>query len=256
MSRELTQLYPIQNILKYEFYLDIWGVLHYMYENNIIITGSVITYSIHQWEHFDSDLDLWVPPCDYDKKYSLHLLLNSNGYLLSNTDYSNSNDNTEFSKNFEMVSHYYKCYSHGFYKKIDVVYTKIDPEEILKNSDITLNMNFAKVINVNNRLNIEINSLNETAKMDLINRKLNLNPTQIENIFLNQYEATKKKQRFDKYNHRGFEADPVMKDTYYELLDKFISGDNVKSENNLGLSQETIELIRELSSYANRQINI
>lgn len=231
MSREIIQKYPIQNILKYEFYLDIWGLLHYMYENNIIITGSVITYSIHQWENFDSDLDLWVPPCDYEKKYSLHILLQSNGYFLVNTDYSNENDNTEFSKNFEMVSHYYKYYDNTYYKKIDVVFTRVKPEDILQNSDITINMNYARVINTNNKLSIEINSLNEIAKKDLTEKKLNINMSQLDNMFLNSYEATKKKQRYEKYNLRGLESDPVIKDTYYELLDKFISGNDLKSEN-------------------------
>ncbi len=250
MSQDIRQNYPIQNILVNEFYLDIYTLMHYMYENNIIITGSIIAYSVHQWDDFNSDLDIWVPPFDYEKKNQFHHILCMSGYCLTNIDYANPEDDTEFSKNIEMVAHYLKDFGNEIYRLIDVVYLKKEPENVLANTDLTLNMNYGKIFNIDNHLYVKIISINPNGKSDLLNKKLKINPQIIENIFLNSYEATKKKQRFLKYMNRGFEPEPVIKDTYLELLDRFITSNNIKKENNHGLSSELIELINELTTYS------
>ncbi len=243
------QTYPIQSILENEFGLDIIRLMHYMYENNMIITGSVITYSRHQWENFNSDLDIWVKSTSYEKKNEFHTLLNLNGYCLTRIDYSNEKDETDFSSKIEMVAHYEKLFSNGKFKLIDVVYTKKKPEVILEFTDLRINMNYTKVIILNGFLVFDIKTSNPKSKKDLENMILTLNPKSLKNIYLNPYEANRKKQRFIKYVERGFIADEIVKQTYFDILDEFISGIDVLQQNGYGLSNKMISLLNELEDY-------
>lgn len=252
----LIQTYPIQNILRYEFGLDIYGLMHYMYENNMIITGSIVTYSVHQWLNFNSDLDIWAQSTSYEKKNEFHTLLNLNGYCLTKIDYSNEGDQTDFSSKIEMVAHYAKPILNGEFKLIDVVYTKKKPEVILEFTDLRINTNYAKVIILNDILVFDINTTNTKSKKDLENKILTLNPKSLKNIYLNPYEANRKKQRFIKYLERGFIADEIIKQTYFEILDKFISGVDVLQPNGYGLSNQINNLINELEDYIKRREQI
>ncbi len=253
MNSLIVQSYPIQSILKYEFLLEVWGLMHYMFENNIIITGGIVLYSVTQWDNFKSDLDIWVPPSTYEKKNQFHTLLCLNGYYLSRIDCANEEDKTEFSSKIEMVAHYIKNLPNGEYKLIDVVYTKKSPEVILERTDLTINMNYAKVVVENGLLVFNIYSLNDKSKFDLINKILSLNSKILNGVFLNNYEANRKKLRFEKYIQRGFIPDPIIKETYYQIMDKFISGEDVKQKNGIGLSMNMINLQNELIGYIERR---
>lgn len=253
MNSVIVQNYPIQNILKYEFLLEVWGLMHYMFENNIIITGGIVLYSVTQWDNLNSDLDIWVPPSPYEKKNEFHTLLCLNGYFLSRIDCSNVNDKTEFSSKIEMVAHYIKLMPNGDHKLIDVVYTKKNPELILERSDLTINMNYAKVEVDNGDLVFNIHFLNDKSRFDLLNKILSLNLKTLNGVFLNSYEANRKKLRFEKYIQRGFIPDPIVKENYYQILDKFISGEDVRQKNGYGLSTNMINLQKELVGYLEKK---
>ncbi len=248
MESEIIQSYPIQNILKHEFLLDVWGFMHYMFDNNIMISGSVITHSVHQWENFNSDLDLWIRSTSYEKKNEFHTLLALNGYYLSHIDYSDPRDNTEFSKNVEMVGHYIKYLGENNYKKIDLVYTKRNPEKILEGADLTINMNYSKVFKINDDLVFKIISINEKSNFDLVNKILCVNPKFIQNLYLNPYEASMKKTRFLKYNERGFVPNLILRETYFLILDTFIESKDVFQKNGYGLSNKLLQLQNEIIS--------
>lgn len=240
----------IQNMYKLEFI----SFINMLYENECIITGSIISYIFNQWENFMSDLDLWIRiDKNIDiKKNRINSFLSIFGYQIDRIDYSNKKDKSEFSRLIESVEHYILRVDKYTTRFIDVVYIKDIPKIILENSDFTLCRNYLTVSNSDFGLKIELISSDTKSLFDLSNKIININLT---SNYLSPYEAIKKKLRFEKYLSRGFSCNPILQSMYLEYLDYFIK-ENTRQKNGIGLSYIMISLIKEIKKMSNECNNI
>lgn len=231
----------LSRLLKNVFKIEFVSFMNIMYNNDCIITGSVVNYIFNKWGNFSSDIDIWlrVDQNFLIKKENIKRYLSIYGYNLYKADYSNTQDNSEFSRLIECVEHYILFLDENNTRMIDVVFIKDDTRIILENTDFIICKNYLKVNKNNFGLKLELVSLDTSSYYNLVNKKLNINS--ISN-YLNPYEAKKKKMRFVKYISRGFICCPILQRVYLEYLDSFIF-DNIRQTNGIGLSFKTIMLI-------------